>query len=189
MSRFSCWKFRQFDAWNIHTVVSLLICTSLLLLFYLSFCCQWCYWLLSFLFHFNSIREFAYWFFLAIFNVVKSSLSFFLFNTHSQSMSSVGYRALCIEIKFLIFWSICLSSSLVYFNNSPEYLIRGTAQVFTPLIRFLLQSLVYRGFSFVWGILLLFLFFHLRLFGVYFQYSQVFVILPFFSKRSDSFFI
>ena len=36
--------------------------------------------------------------------------------------------------------SLCIdaSSSLVHFKNSPQYLIRGTALVFIPLIKFLL---------------------------------------------------
>ena len=50
--------------------------------------------------------------------------------------------SLCMVISFLILWSICLSSSRVYFKNSPEYLTRDTAQVFIPLIRFLLCSFV-----------------------------------------------
>ena len=60
--------------------------------------------------------------------------------------STLGCYALCMVISFLVFWSIRLSSCLVDFKNSPEYLTRGTAQVFTPFIRFLLNSLVSRSF-------------------------------------------
>ena len=53
-----------------------------------------------------------------------------ILDTYCLSTSSLGCNALCMVISFLILWSICLSSSLVYFKNSPEYLMRGTAQVF-----------------------------------------------------------
>ena len=46
----------------------------------------------------------------------------------------------------LFFWSICLSSSLVHFEKGPEYLTRDTAQVFIPLIRFLLDNFVSNSF-------------------------------------------
>ena len=48
------------------------------------------------------------------------------------------------RLSFLVFWSICWSSSLVYFKNDPLYLIRGIVQV-----RFLLQSLISRRFCFL----------------------------------------
>ena len=57
-----------------------------------------------------------------------------------QSISSLGYKALCIVIYFLIPWSICLSSSLAYFKNGPEYVTKGTAQVFICLMVLLLQT-------------------------------------------------
>ena len=49
-------------------------------------------------------------------------------------------------ISFFVLWSICLSSSLVHFKNGSEYLTRSTAQVFIPLIRFLLHSFVSSSF-------------------------------------------
>ena len=88
--------------------------------------------------------------------------------------TSLGCKALCIVMSFLVLLSICLSSSLVHFKNGPMYLTRGTIQVFIPLIRFLLCSLFRRVFSFSWGIFYN-VFFHLCLFdGVRSQYSQVF---------------
>ena len=45
-----------------------------------------------------------------------------------------------------ILWSICLSSSLVHLRKGPEYLTKGTAQVFIPLIRFLPQRFVSSSF-------------------------------------------
>ena len=35
-------------------------------------------------------------------------------------------------ISFLVLWSIC--STQIDFKNGPDYLLRGTAQVFIPLI-------------------------------------------------------
>ena len=46
----------------------------------------------------------------------------------------------------LFHFSICLSSSLVHVRKGPEYLTRSTAQVFTPLIRFLWESFVSSSF-------------------------------------------
>ena len=60
-------------------------------------------------------------------------------DTYNQSISSLGCEALCIVIGFLVIWIICLSSSLVYFKNGPVYLSRVTAQVFIPLMIFLLK--------------------------------------------------
>ena len=58
---------------------------------------------------------------------------FLLFMTHSLSTSSLrclstsslGCKALCIVIRFLVLWSICLSFSFVHFKNGPEYLTRA----------------------------------------------------------------
>ena len=52
-----------------------------------------------------------------------------------------GANTLYLVISFLVVWSISWSS-LVHFKNGPEYLTRGTARVFIPLMRFLLCSLV-----------------------------------------------
>ena len=52
---------------------------------------------------------------------------------------------------FFILSFIFLSSSLVYFKNGPEYLMRGTTQVFISFIRFSLVSCI---FSFSRAILL-----------------------------------
>ena len=68
------------------------------------------------------------------------------FDTYSLSMSSLGYKALCISISLLVFGSICLSSSLVHFKNGLQYLMRGTAWVFIPFIRFLQCSLILSNF-------------------------------------------
>ena len=81
----------------------------------------------------------------AVFDAGKSSTSLFL-GTYSLSRSSLGCNASCMVINFLVLWPICLSSSLVHLRKGPEYLTRGTAQVFIPLIRFLLESLVSSSF-------------------------------------------
>ena len=73
----------------------------------------------------------------AVFKAGKSP-SPSLLDTYSLSTSSLGCNALCMVVSFLVLWSICLSSSLVLFNNGPEYLTRGTAQLFIPLTMFLL---------------------------------------------------
>ena len=62
------------------------------------------------------------------------------------STSSLGCNTLCMVISFLVFWSICLSFCLVHLRKGPEYLTRGTAQVFIPLMRFLLESFVSSSF-------------------------------------------
>ena len=67
-------------------------------------------------------------------------------DTYSLSTSSLGCSALCMVISFLVLWSICSSSSLVYFRKGPEYLTRDTALVFIPFIRFLLFSSVSSSF-------------------------------------------
>ena len=73
-------------------------------------------------------------------------LFFLLSLTHIDCLLySLGCKALDIDINFLVLWSLCLSSSLVHIKNSPEYLIRRTAQVLIPLLRFLLYCLVSRN--------------------------------------------
>ena len=81
------------------------------------------------------------------------------------------WDTLSMIISFLVLWSICLSSSLVHFKNGPEYLTRGTTQVFIPLIRCRPHSFVSRSFMVLLGYYFIFIFFfHLLLFdGVSFQ--------------------
>ena len=79
-------------------------------------------------------------------SMLASHLPPSVLGTYSLSASSLGCNALCIVISFQVLWSICQSSSLVYLRKGPEYLARGTAQVFIPLIRFLLESFVSSSF-------------------------------------------
>ena len=81
----------------------------------------------------------------AIFTAGESSSSF----SSWQSQSSLGCKASCIVISFLLLLSIRRNSSLVLFKNGPEYLTSGSAQVFIPLMRFMLQSLLSNSFL-VW---------------------------------------
>ena len=64
---------------------------------------------------------------------------------YSLSMSSLGCKDLCIVINIFVFLSI-LSFSLVHFKNDPKYLTRSNAQLFIPLMRFLLQTFVLISF-------------------------------------------
>ena len=54
-------------------------------------------------------------------------------------MSSHRCKVTCIVTNFLVFWSICLSSYLVYFKKGVVYLTRETGLAFIPLMRFLEQ--------------------------------------------------
>ena len=68
------------------------------------------------------------------------------YDTYCLSVSSMGSKTLFIVMSFLVPWSICLCPSLIHFQNGPEYLTRRTAQVFIPLLRFLILSLVSSNF-------------------------------------------
>ena len=68
-------------------------------------------------------------------STLASPLSPCFLDTYSLSTSSLGYKALCIVMGFLILWSIYRNFSLVLFKNGPKYLTKVTAQVFIPLMR------------------------------------------------------
>ena len=86
--------------------------------------------------------------------MLASSLPPSFLDTYSLSL---GCNALCVVISFLVLWSICFSSSLVHFRNGPEYLTTGTDQVFIPLMRFRLESIVSSSFLVLLRLLLLLL--------------------------------
>ena len=77
-----------------------------------------------------------------LFSMLASPLPPYFLDTYSLSTSSLGCNALCRVISFLVLWSIWFSYSLVHFKKGLEYLTRGTARVFNPLISFLLLSFV-----------------------------------------------
>ena len=98
---------------------------------------------------------------------------------YSLSTLSLGYKVLYIAMSFLVLWSTCLTSFLVYF---PNILRRGLSWC-----SFLLWSSwhivwIRVVFSFPWDTLFL-KFFHL-FDGAHFQYSRAFVGFLF-SGRSD----
>ena len=106
-------------------------------------------------------------------------------DTYSLSLLSLGCKPSCIVMSYLVLWFIRWSS-LVNFKNGPEYLMRGTAQVFISLIEFLQCSLFSSGLLVLLRYPFLFLF-HLGIFdGVSFQYSQAFA--SFLSSNSFDFF-
>ena len=78
--------------------------------------------------------------------MLVSPLPLFFLETYSLSTSCLGYNALCMVISFLVLWSICLNLSLVNLRKGPEYLTRGIAPVFIPLIMFQLESFVLSSF-------------------------------------------
>ena len=80
-----------------------------------------------------------------------------LFLTYRQLTSSLECKALCIGFSFFVLWSICLSSSLVHFKIGLKYLMRETAWVFIPFIKFLLYSLISNNFLFFWDTLFYFI--------------------------------
>ena len=57
--------------------------------------------------------------------MLVSPLPPFFLDSYSLSRSSLGCKALCNVISFLVLWSICWSSSLVHFKNGPKNLTRG----------------------------------------------------------------
>ena len=101
---------------------------------------------------FYVVFEFLHWCIDSIFNAGESSSTFLIHK--SLSLSFLGCKTLCIIISFLVLWS-----SLINFKNGPKYLTGGTAQVFIPLMRFLLHSLVLSSFLVLWRYSFLFLFY------------------------------
>ena len=73
-------------------------------------------------------------------SMLLSSFPSSFLNTCSSYMSFFRNKALCIVINFLVFWSIHMCSSFIYFKNDPEYPRKGTTQLFISLIKFPLQS-------------------------------------------------
>ena len=78
------------------------------------------------------------------------SLTWCLLVTYSLSISSLVCKALSIVISFLIVWSICGTYSCVFFKNDPGYITRKITQVYIPLMRFVLTSLVKDIFFLRW---------------------------------------
>ena len=101
--------------------------------------CHCCHWLLFFL-YLSSFWIVAFTESSVLTNPLLSSFLFYI-----QSML-FGVKLWCIVISFLVLRFLCLSASFVHFKNGPKYLSSETSQMFIPLMRFLLQSLVSRSF-------------------------------------------
>ena len=94
----------------------------------------------------------------------ESPLRLSFLDTYSLSTSSLGCKALCFVMTFLVLWFICWSCSLGHFKNDPEYLTRATAQVFIPLMIFLFCNLNSTSFLLHLRYSFLIFFFHLHIF-------------------------
>ena len=104
-----------------------------------------------------------------------SSLPPSFLDSYWLSMSFLGCNAFCVVINIFVLSFVCLSSSLAHFKNGLEYLTRGTALVFIPLMRSLRWS--FEQYFRSSGLLFSYFFLYLRLFyGVRFQFSQVLVV-------------
>ena len=145
MSKFTSVTFRLFVTWKFHIVVFLpIFCFQVIFILLMSVLFQvaeislFCSFLLS-----PGIFLSRYQRYLQCWRVLFISL------THiSLSMSSLGYQTLCIDISFFVLWFVCWSFSRVHFKNGPEHHTWKTAQVFMPLMRHLLYSLVSSSFFF-----------------------------------------
>ena len=106
-------------------------------------------WDLSFIAPFNVVPECSNRFIPALFNAGESPSFFY---TCSLLMPSFRYNALRIVIKLWVLWSICLSSSLVYFKNGPMYLTKENCQMFIFWWCFYCRARFNEFFSFLWSI-------------------------------------
>ena len=131
MSKFSRVIFYSFVAWNIHAVVFLPIFSFLVILVLLILRLSVLVAVMSLLLR---IFMLMHWHNLQCWRVL---FLLFLCDIYSLSTSSLGYKALCIVMNFLVLWSICLCSSLVYFKNGHGSLTSGTVQTLIPFMRFL----------------------------------------------------
>ena len=80
----------------------------------------------------------------ALSSVLVSPLPPSFLHIYCLCTSSQGCKAFLV-MSILVHWFICLSS-LVHFDNGPEYLTSGAAQVFILLVIFLLCSLFSSSF-------------------------------------------
>ena len=121
-------RFRFVAAWNIHAIT-----------FLSYFCFLDIIVLLIFVLFLISLISLSLFFF---YMVALSTLSLILesfpsfFSWHIQAMLFLGCMALCIVISFLVIWSICWSSFLLTFKNSPEPITSRAVKVFILLMRF-----------------------------------------------------
>ena len=95
-----------------------------------------------------------------------------LFSKNIVCLYNRWCKALCIVIIFFVFWYICLSSSLTYFKNCPQYLTRGTVLWWD----FFCKPSSRKVFLLFWGTFFYF-FVHLRFICIQLQYYLVILFL------------
>ena len=142
MSRSSCVRFRFFVAWKVHTVgflsIFLVIIVLLIRILFLVTVSS-----LSLLFvMLYSIRLITV---MTLSWMLASLLPPSFLDTYSLSIWSLRCKILSIVVRFPFLRSI---STFIHLKNGPEYLKRMTAEVFIPLMRFMLHSFVSSSFSF-----------------------------------------
>ena len=138
MSKSSCMRFCLFVTWNVYTIVFFPFLFS-------SYCCFIDSCVVS-----GHCNQFSIAFFYVVFEMSNQCINT-IFNAGEALSFSCLYhlwnvRSYASSWVFCVLWSICWSSSLIHFKNSPKYLTRGTAQVFIPLIRFQLWSSILSSF-------------------------------------------
>ena len=127
MSKSSGERFCLLVAWSVHAIVFLPIVVFYVLfswsVFFFVFCffcvgCFWSLWSVFLRYFLCSLRVILsmYWRYLQRWPFLFLFFSTLLMvNTAGPSLSSLGCKALCIVMCFLVLWSICCSSSLQLF--------------------------------------------------------------------------
>ena len=113
----------------------------------------------------NIVLESLYWYIYAIFNASDCLPSPFL-DTYTLYMPAHGCKALCMAVNFLVLCFFHLSSSLVHFKNSPEYLYKGYCPGVYPFDEIFAAGLGFEKHFCSLEILFSYFFPHLRLFDV-----------------------
>ena len=134
--------------------------------------------------YFYVFFESLYWY---IFNAGESSSSFFYLTRIVYLCHLWVVRPYASPLIFLFSGPFCLSFSLVHFKNGSDYPTRTTAQVFSSLFSFPLQSVVSRSFL----VRLRYSFFIFFFFSTLWYPLPIFPLLVgfLFSVHSDSFLI
>ena len=110
--------------------------------------------------------------------------SSFIDESTKSSMQVIFFLFLFLTCIFCLYHLLSLSPgtqssifvSFVHFKNGPEYFTKRTANVFIPMMIFLLQSLVSGSFFLFFCVALRWFFLSFQLHWVRFQYSRILVI-------------
>ena len=94
---------------------------------------------------FCKFLEFLNFYIYTIFYTGESTSSF---SWHTESMTSLRSKALCIVINHFVIWFIYLSFSLAHHKNYPEYLMKAERSGIYSFDKILPQSLFLLGFFF-----------------------------------------